>query len=394
MELRRYVEIAWRRKWLILLTFLITMGATATLVLPKPWIYESTATWLIRSRLPVTNGDTIDATDVLNRTVNLAASFATVARSDRIKADAVEQLGTDVDVSGTQVNAEIITSTTILSIVVSGPHPQVNAALAQAVGDRTTAFIYSLGTPFVLTPVDEPEASKTPVAPNKTLTIAMGGLLGLALGMAFALFAEYLRRGREAEEAAEIGRPEPMIREWLRWQRVEADRTRRPFSIGLIRVLMAPSDDDGSAGTPPDPEHVRRIKGLLRLSVPSDVAIAYVGDGDFAMVLPATELILARDLVERVRAGLALLLDPAWADIAAYLSSGTCEYDNRRLEGDAWVVRAVRDILGGDGSSDRPEREGRDIGSPIFDGVDGLTLDAQVPAARSDPSPASGRTRS
>jgi capsular polysaccharide biosynthesis protein len=388
VELRRYLRIARRRWWLILLMFVVTTAATAALVIPQPWIYESTATWLIRSRLPVTNGDTIDATDVLNRTVNLAASFATLARSDRIKAGAVEDLGTDVDVSGTHVSAEIITTTTILSITVSGPHPDVNAALAQAVGRRTSVFIYSLGTPFVLTPVDAAEASRTPVAPNKKLTIAMGAVLGLGLGMAFALLAEYLRRSREAEEAAESGRADPLVRDWLRWQRIEADQAQQPFSTGLIRVLTAPPDDGPSAATPPTPDDVRRIKGLLRLSVPEEVAIAYVGEGDFVLIVPATELILARDLVERVREGLSLMLVAAGRpDGALYVSSGSCGYENRRLEGDAWVVRTIRRLLGGDGARDRPDRDG---GSRIFD-VEDVTPDGRGTDAMADPSSASAR---
>jgi len=201
VELRRYFQIARRRKWLIALTFVLTSAATAALVVPQPWVYESTGTWLIRSRLPYSNGDSIDAADVLNRTVNLAASFATVARSDLITTQAKENLGPDVDTSGTHVNAEILTSTTILSVSVGGPDPEVNRAFVAAIGDRTIAYIASLNTPYVITPVDPPEASRTPVGPNKKLTLALGVILGLALGMALALFAEYLRRAKEEEEA-------------------------------------------------------------------------------------------------------------------------------------------------------------------------------------------------
>jgi capsular polysaccharide biosynthesis protein len=388
VELRRYLQIA-RRHWLlILITFLVTTTATAAIVLPKPWIYESTATWLLRSRIPVTNGDTIDATDVLNRTVNLPASFAAVARSGRIKSEAIAQLGPDVDVSGTTVSAEILTSTTILSLTVSGPHPEVNQLFARALGDQTEEFLLSLNTPFTMTPVDEPKASTTPVAPKKNLTIAMSAVLGLALGMALALFVDYLRRAKEAEEAerSDSGAADLLVRQWLRWERIDADRTKRPFSIAALRILRGPPPDEDRVTGPaaaPDAGDVRRIKELLRLMLPDDVAIGYLGDGEFAMIVPATELTVVRDLSDHVRAAVSLVMDgPGWRDAPVYLSSGSCEYDDRRLSGDAWVVRTVRTLMGGDASRDRTVDDEPHLDLSMLDEVDPSRRDPRMKPRR------------
>ena len=83
MELKRYFRIM-RRHWLIMLfTFVVVVGATLYLVLPQPWIYQSTTTLQIGPSSKLTNPDDIAKVQAA-LSVEIAATYATQARSASI----------------------------------------------------------------------------------------------------------------------------------------------------------------------------------------------------------------------------------------------------------------------------------------------------------------------
>jgi len=85
VELTRYLHIVRRRRGIALSAFAVTAVATLILVLPQPWVYESTGTMLVRPRASSTPAETVDASDLLIRGVKIGATYATIARSDLIR---------------------------------------------------------------------------------------------------------------------------------------------------------------------------------------------------------------------------------------------------------------------------------------------------------------------
>lgn len=50
VDLRQYVNVVWRRKWLILAIVAVVVGSVAAVMIPAPFIYRATATMLIESK--------------------------------------------------------------------------------------------------------------------------------------------------------------------------------------------------------------------------------------------------------------------------------------------------------------------------------------------------------
>ncbi len=359
MELRRYFRILRRWKWLAAAAFVITSLAAAAFVLPQRSIYESSGTWLIRSDIPGDVGNAIDAANALSQNVNIVTSYATVARSDMIRRRAIDTLGSSVDTSDTKVDAEVLTGTNVLSISVRGPDPSVDRDFAEAVGQQLVAYVVGLRDPYAIDQIDAPKVSRTPVAPNKKLTIGLGVVLGLMLGIGLALLAEYLSEGARSEKSESYGGLglDSLLRVRLRQEMTRTDRSGQPFTVGLLKASLGNAHESGE---PDDPDHVptsgdvRHVEELLRLAVPDRVVVSYLGGGDFGAIMPGTPRREAVELLGRLTDGISSLLERDGAGAATLsLWAGACEYADGRFVGDSTTTGAIKRLMGGNSPMDR-----------------------------------------
>jgi capsular polysaccharide biosynthesis protein len=193
MDLYDYLQVM-RRRWLVTaIGFLLTAGLTFAFVDRQPSIYESTGTFVVRPRT-TNSADGLKAIDALTRGVEITTTFATVARSDLVKQRAEQRLDPDVHKSGLTVSSEVLTSTNVLEVTVRGGDPEATHALATAIGDETVAYVSELQTVYDLRVLDAPSVPRVPVAPKRRLLIGTGIVLGLVVGMLFALLAEGFAR--------------------------------------------------------------------------------------------------------------------------------------------------------------------------------------------------------
>lgn len=302
MELKRYLRVLARHWWLAGIALNVTVLATLALVSAMPPVYESTGTLVLRPRLPGTESDAIDASDLLIRGVKIAETYATVAKSDLIRERAVAQLDPEIDPSGVKISAEVLTDTNVLSITASGSDAQAVQALSAAVMTATDDYVDSLEDAYLMVPLDAPTLPGSPVGPNRVLTIGIGGVLGLMLAVVLAMFAEYLRgdprRDDPLKDASTRLHNARYLRERLHEEIKVSDRTRRTFALAVMRVAIGQAGDGGPRRVPA-PRFLRRIGELLRLAVADEVAVGYLGNGEFAAILPETESAEADELLVR-----------------------------------------------------------------------------------------------
>jgi protein tyrosine kinase modulator len=194
MELRRYIEVCTRYWWLVAIGFLATAATTVYLVNSQEPTYESTATVVVRARF-VEADQGARAVDALIRGVTINTTYAEIADSKLVRDRAEarlprQQRGADEDM---RVTADVVTDTNIVSIRVRGPDPTAVRNLAAAISAETVHYVESLVDIYRLEPLDPPTVADQPVDARKSLTIAVGVMLGLGLGVGLALLVEYIR---------------------------------------------------------------------------------------------------------------------------------------------------------------------------------------------------------
>lgn len=231
MDLFSYLQVV-RRRWVFaLLGLALTTGLTAMFVDSRPPVYEARGTLVVRPRT-VDPGDGLRAIETLTRGVEITSTFATIARSDLIKEHAQRRVGPGIDTSGLKVSSEVLTTTNIVEVTVSGRDPEAVHALATAVADETMDYVGDLQQAFELQILDAPELPDDPVAPNRPLLLGTGVVLGCGIGVLFAVLAEGFARPPKPRHFNE--------------QLTSALRSNRSFSFSYGEIDI--SDEEAAAG--------------------------------------------------------------------------------------------------------------------------------------------------
>ncbi len=193
MELTYYLRIVARRWPFAVIGLLLTLALTVAFLQRQPLVYRSTATMVIRPRT-VNSEDNVRAIDTLTRGVEISSTYATIARSELIRNRAKANLDPSLDTSGTKVSSEVVTSTSILEVDVTGREPEAAAALAAEVTRQTVTYVAELQNVYELQIIDEPQIPNRPVAPKRRLILGTGVFFGVGVGIVFALLAEAAAR--------------------------------------------------------------------------------------------------------------------------------------------------------------------------------------------------------
>jgi capsular polysaccharide biosynthesis protein/GGDEF domain-containing protein len=371
MELKRYFRIM-RRHWLIMLfTFAVVVGATVYFVLPQPWIYESSTTLQIAPSSKILNaGDQARVQAALS--VEVAATYATQARGPIIRGKAVlgtvlneavnkidlqlpakqQVLAADVDrvaLSNSKVGAEAQTATFGVTITVDGKDPIATAVLAQSIADVMVADSTGSDPLFLsyeLQQLDSPTIPTHPVGPKKNLTIALGVILGFFLGLCLALLAEYLRGPADLAEGGSIvdtqtgAYNEEYLRQRLREEMARSQRLGHSFSFGVMKVALR-TGETGEVSHIPATQDLRRVAQALKLTVPEEGLVSYLGGGTFASILPEISRPEAEGMLLGWEAAATALLDSSQRGEGANirLSSGVCVYQEGSFVGNREAKR-------------------------------------------------------
>lgn len=352
MELKLYLRILLEKWWLIVAAVILTLVPTYIYVNNQPWIYESSATFIIRPHAASTAGseEFVKAVDTLSNRVAINTTFAEVANSNIIKDRAIEALDLPAgERSGLSVSSQVVAGTNVLRITVSGSNPVTVRDLTEAVSIETVNYVRNLYEVFELEPLDLAEQATKPVSPNKTLNIAVGVFLGLLLGVSLIFLLEYLNEPIEEDLSFNIIDPETgvynkaylMLR--LRQEMSRTWRNHYSLSVALIEVNNRNLASGSSQQIPPAKASLQ-ITAALGSNMRDEDILAYLGSSMFALLLPDMPGKAAKDLLEDMRVKIGLHSpDEAITEkgFAVYSSIGITTYQNSDVNEEELLVQAA-----------------------------------------------------
>jgi capsular polysaccharide biosynthesis protein len=337
----RLLESALRRWPVVLIAFAITTALTLLWVTPKPATYESSGTYVVQPRSQQPD-DSVKALDTQIRGTQINATYALIARSDEIKNSAESRLVRVPAHGHLHVEAEAVPGTNALTISARARDATTAHALAVAAGAETIAYVEDLQQPYTLALLDPPKLPSHPVNSRKPLTIVLGALLGLMLGLGLAAILDRivaLRRARRSGTIAPIESPalegataqpaviappvaasisaapadasvdlvahaisDPAVKREL----VRAADGTATYSLGVLKLEAANGgrgDSTNGNGNPPaadaDPSEERTWTDPLLhdQALCTGQTLTYLRDGLFAAVLPDMNAVKASQLL-------------------------------------------------------------------------------------------------
>lgn len=198
MELREYLMIL-RTRWasIVLVTLLATASALGATLLATPK-YEA----MTRLFFAVQAGESVsDLAQGSSFTEKQMSSYTQVALSPLVLEPVIEQLGLDVDVSALArtIRATVPLNTVILEVTATSPDPYQAALIANAIGAQLSETVAGLapdrpdGSQAVLATTLTPATpASAPSSPSVRQNLALGILVGLAMGVGLAIVRESL----------------------------------------------------------------------------------------------------------------------------------------------------------------------------------------------------------
>jgi capsular polysaccharide biosynthesis protein/LysM repeat protein len=312
VELRIYLQILWKKWWIVLAACISTVVAVSLFTFNQAPTYQAAATYVVTP-----SGDYEDAKsaaeslDMLSRRAEIATTYAEVANSRFIKEQAADELGLSSAQRGDlSIDSHLVAGTNILEIEVEGSNPQLVQVFTDMIGYKTASYVKELYEAYSLKPLDMASLPTSPVGPSKMINLALGGILGLGLGAGLAFLAQYLEtpapstarqgipakgratlpEGRRATSGGLAQAPERMVLT-ARSRRRGASSRRRVVgwivATTVVLVLLAGglaawlSGRETSAASPPE---VTPIAGLMitalwtgtATALPTDTAVPTV----------------------------------------------------------------------------------------------------------------------
>ncbi|WP_120003297.1 polysaccharide biosynthesis tyrosine autokinase [Nesterenkonia muleiensis] len=193
MELRDYLHIL-RKNWIVIIALmLLGAGAAATYSFVQTPLYESTNRVMFSSQA----GDTIGEQQQGNvYTEARMASYVELATTPRVLDPVIEELGLDESATSLANRLDVTnsTNTTIISLTATDENPVFAADVANAASVSLTEAVNEAETlpgseqaPVNITQVTQAQPAATPSSPQIPLNVALGALVGLALGVGVAV---------------------------------------------------------------------------------------------------------------------------------------------------------------------------------------------------------------
>ena len=189
-----YLQILWKRWWIVLAACLTTGVVVGLLTFSETPSYGATATYIVTPVGEYPDAQSAaSALDMLSRRTEIATTYAEVANSRFIKEQAADELGlSSAQRRALSVDSQLLAGTNILEIHVEGDNPQLVQVFTDMLGFKTATYVQNLYEAYSLKPLDTASLPTSPVGPSKMVRIALGGILGLALGAGLAFLAYYL----------------------------------------------------------------------------------------------------------------------------------------------------------------------------------------------------------
>ena len=211
MELRDYLVIL-RKNWLLIIAFtLLGVGAAAGYTLTVTPLYSAETTVFVSSESASSVSELSQGnTYTLSRVTTYAELVSTPSVLEQVIA-ALDLDATSEDLA-LRVSASASTSTTLITITAQDADAVTAANIANATGSSLASVVEEIETPTTdesspvrLTVVEKATAAFSPSTPNVNLNLALGGLVGLALGLGLAVLRSTLdTRIRTESDLAEV----------------------------------------------------------------------------------------------------------------------------------------------------------------------------------------------
>jgi capsular polysaccharide biosynthesis protein len=195
LPLNSFLQIVWKRLWVIVLVTLILVGTAVGFGLAQTPVYEANVKILVGQKQAA--GDPYSLAGDVAGLQQLTQTLATAVSTRPIMATVTQRLDLSVDSAALLENLTVqpIPDTQFIQVTYKDTSPERAQRVANTIGDvfsERISGISSEASGVTATVWEAATAPEQPVKPNFTLLVPMALVLGLLLGLVLAVLIDYL----------------------------------------------------------------------------------------------------------------------------------------------------------------------------------------------------------
>jgi len=332
MEFKLYFQMLKRSWWIIVLTILFSLAGAlvaSSLAIPQ---YKAIARFIVSPSAELINrSDVLSSLNTLNNQ-SVMSTFTEVMGSDRIYTDTLTSLNLQPkDLKDYTYAATVISNSSVMEVSVSGPDAQMAANLANALGSETIRFVGSLNQVFTIAFLDIAVPPVVPVSPNPLLNSSLAVLLGLIVGIVFAIVIEQIRLPLEVfRQRFNLDDMTGVYNRKYLIHRIEDQLAQKPeevFSIGIVE-LNGISDLVETFPVVSLQKVFQHVTDTLHQELRGNDIVGRWNEVSFIVMLPNTPGVAANRIFERIFQVLSHPVELEHFDVALKLNAhiGGAEY--------------------------------------------------------------------
>lgn len=177
-------------------------------------VYEATASYVVSPGGDIADDDVVRGVDTLDssRSRSIMATLTQIAASDAVLAEAFSALDVDYELSGSYtVKSIVVPEANVMETIVTGPSPQLAAALASTIGEIGGALFVDLYRIYDIQVLD---SATIPTGPSNTglsqmLVVAIA--LGVMAGAGGALLRSAMSERSRQTMRSRLGAYDPAV---------------------------------------------------------------------------------------------------------------------------------------------------------------------------------------
>ena len=196
MEIKLYFHMLRRSWWVVVLTFLVAIASALIYSFITAPTFLATARYIVSPNPAYfvgSPGNVISSLDTLDRP-SVMTTYAEILSSSRISSEAFALLNmTAAEQVDYTTSALVLPDTNIIEFSSQGPDPATAALVANTIGEKAVQYITGIYQLYDITLLDKAVPPTVPISPQPLRDAGVASVVGLALGVALALFRELLR---------------------------------------------------------------------------------------------------------------------------------------------------------------------------------------------------------
>ena len=184
-----------KKRWLMIVGITVVAVVAAIVVsffFLSP-VYESSSTLLVSYKQ---NQESVMTYNDLTMSQKLVNTYSEIIKSRSISEEVLKKL--DLDLTPDQLSGKVsvskVSDTEIIRIKVQDEDPELAALIANTISDVFKKEVRSIMTIDNVSTIDTAIAAENPIKPNKTMNVAIAGVLGVMVSVGLVFVLEFLDR--------------------------------------------------------------------------------------------------------------------------------------------------------------------------------------------------------